>query len=930
MRLQRVWQHRISSGYCFFRLLLLAALLLAAGCADEGGLNEAEPDPMEMKRHYLSPSQTYQLSSAVRWVAPETEDGEPSPLVIGSNVYQLPDELREGLEVEEDALSLPYRGRTYLKNRAPGDIVILEGEPSPWRRITQVREEGGRLIWQTERAEIQEVFERAHFHIQVDTSQIDPEELPQVDLAAPYLRPDETPELITRTFASEQKCPAPPACESYQSKRCVLKDNPDIICEPDGETKKSCSKRTKKIKGGDGKCVEREAPDCVVADSPSTACPKDKQDTCDEPNGYCKRLKHWGAQYDSQRFKTYRSLSGGDRDVQDFSCEDYAGAKYLLMAPMQGGSPYCDTEEVGACASSESAGVTCKDTLWSGDCEQNGDSCSTGSDCCSGNCQSGQCVANEHGYCAAACVRENIERPTDPAKDEEGGIGGMIKGLVMSKLGEVGIEKLNVDAKFKPEVTIDIRIENFSLDRITVGFGADYFLKLGVDFNFEKKFEKELSKKGNKELFAFTIMGYPFSVDLLYGFKAYASVQVKGELKPAYYLYSFRPEDEALWKDVAGEDFPATADEDMPAPGVDSQDPDSQAGFRMGVIYSPTYPCDDYSTDDGYSCEQIGSTRFYTYMRNERESHFEPGLDGSLDVRAGASASLGIGLFDHGVMGATEKGGHLLIGVRPIDLLAKAYAMIDSPLCGFGFGLYYRVFVETGGIKILGINLLEDREFGVFSKRILGFDYDIPDSFVDEDGECPEGQGAWCRFAELFDCGVMPDEPTPTTSGLPCADHAACADEPNNRCIAGQCKKGIDSGELRVAATWQSRQNFNLKVRTPDGRTITRGAQNDGATFADACGDPAAECGAGQLEFSESVRVDISQAEPGDVYTFWVVTDSEVDPSQSVNVDFEVEQEGEAIHSFSTYFANDDRVSAKSGMEGQPPRDPMKFEYVVK
>src|SRR5690554_6175583 len=258
---------------------LIGAFFVLSACGQPAESPETDtPDPMQMQRVYQAPLDNYYIGPGVRIVS---DSQDLKPLRLAANVYQMPSDTLELAKVDERTIELPLEGRGYLKNRQVGDIIVASGSVlhtmrSPW----------------TSTPVMNEVFEEAEFFLQVDFRLVNPDQIPELDLAMPYLHPESAPQLLHTRRAGvgdggfqESDCPVAPVC-SYGESRCVSKKNNDILC------------------GGDEPCDERDF----------------EGSGCEIRSGYAGSLSATKSAFGVNSNKVFNN----------FSCQEVAGVRRLV------------------------------------------------------------------------------------------------------------------------------------------------------------------------------------------------------------------------------------------------------------------------------------------------------------------------------------------------------------------------------------------------------------------------------------------------------------------------------------------------------------------------------------------------------------------------------------------------------------------------
>lgn len=914
--------------------------LLGFGCGNEAiESDEGQDDPMEMQRYYPAPDWNYQINRHVRLVNPDTPAGERSPLELGSNVYQLPDADARAAEVNDDEISLELSGREYLLNRQPGDIVISSEGGVYWRRITEVAVEGEQVRWKVEPAEMTEVFKEAHFFIEIDTRHVDLDALPDIDLAMPYLNPDDPPKMRTRKQASshDDSCPSAPSCAEPPSEGgsvCVLADNPEVACPLPYEF--GCGSAADDddeidLDGYPYPCVQR--PSCVENNGDPktmTPCPQDDRDSCDTMGGACRpvrtcnmfeALENYSVEYRTNPWSNTEYpeiLEAKPFEATDFTCtEDVDGVSGSLCVVKTCTKPLdcmnyktVDTNEDTGEPVEEYVGnfpeahwgskaynvYACEKPTLGPDCTPDEGDCDANGECCSGSCVSNQCV-NSTGYCLEACQDDSQSKPDGDETEDEG--NALLKLLV--DRAEVDFIKMTddtwVDFKFKPQATFEVKIKLFKLKRIALILGMDFFAELGLHFEFDESKNYGIADQKEIDLFTFTVFGYPFSVKLNLHGRITASVAAAGEFKPMFSYYTHKPEgDFETWSE---DDNPHSrwrdAYDGQPLPGV-YQD-NGWRGIQMGMIYGDS-PCNEspWNHEDA-TCK--GSGKFYRVGLNFSNRVFDLGIeDASFEASVTAEVGAGVGLYDSGLFNGSK-----LIGVEPFNLLANAYATIYAPFCGAGASIYYRMFLTFGPLKFLGKTLLGEVKFPLLNHKLWGVDYVMPDDYEAATGnQCVDGDGNevnddWvCRISNFLGCGLPQSDVAPEETLDSCVTHDNCPDD-TYRCVANECVQQPD-GSLRVSLDWTGAANLDLNVQRVDGGPhYSKASHQD--DFAETCGDPQAQSSdpnatddhpcEGRQAFSESLN--LSTPSSGE-YRIWVTNHGGESTADQIDYQIELEFDG--------------------------------------
>lgn len=848
----------------------IGVFFVLSACGQPAESPEATtPDPMQMQRVYQAPLHHYEIGPGVRLLS---DSKDRKPLKLAANVYQMPADVLELASVDERTMAMPLEGREYLKNRQVGDIIVASGAGVYWRRITGVELQGERIVWSTEPATMDEVFEEAEFFLQVDFRQVNPDQLPELDLAMPYLHPESPPQLLhTRRSGvddggfQESDCPVAPVC-TYGTSRCVSKKNNDILCP------------------GDDPCDERK-----VGGS-----------SCEIRSGYAGSLS------------SARSAFGVSKNkvLNNFSCQEVAGVRRLV-------STVCSSTD--DCSDSDHTCQKVTDPYPGGpaQCAKVASACESNADCCSNNCGADNtCMPSEAGFCIDTCAGGGFDNSSvDTSEQTESKLTGIFNAGEDSFLKDIAI-----NAKFKPSLTFKIKVGIKGLELLKMTVGSDFYFRLKFEFEFAKEFSKSIGGDDSFILFGFAIMGYPFSINLDIHGMARISAAVEGTLKPQFGFYTYASE--TMWETpqtYKSEELGPYPDSHLPFWSEESDVP----GIDMGFAYSPDGAvCNDYAEGE---CEPTSpGGKFYKIKRFNTDKFFDPGLDNlpSIDVHAAAEVGMGVGLYDQGVAMGTR-----YIGLEPLNLLARSYARFQSGFCGLGFEIYYRALVKVGPIKLFGINLIKDAiPIPLVSKRLdaISFDYRIPDN-VNKDCEADDANHWLCKLSEAFGCAISTVEPIiPSAVGQLCTAHSDCDEADGQRCIDQICVANAQPpGSLRVSLSWSEYKNLDLQVITPDGQTITRADAAYSDLFAGTCSNPFQAQGdcANTTLFGETLTL---EAPAAGEYLLSVTSKTEDSGAGSssypTSFTLEIEEEGVARRSMQGQFVQDGSVAIV----------PITFAYEVK
>lgn len=922
---------------------LLVGAMMAAACGDVPSAPQPpdRPDPMELQRVYAAPLQTYEVGPGVRMVKP---DGGQRPLKIASNVFRLPDAAARDARVEADKLIIPRHERRFLENRRVGDIIISSESGVYWRRITAIETTPDAVVWHTQMASMSEVFEDAHFFLQVDLSKVSESQLPTLDLAMPFLDPENPPQLQhTRRAAleddggfKEKQCPQPPVCRSTASasngELCVLKGNPEILCPFE-------SSECARSEDEDDKACTYIRSQCYKTGT-DQQCPQADRDSCDSPGGACETRESYAgdlwqgkrafdlgkSHWNDRTLKRRRDLiameteGAGFNGASAFSCEEVAGQQRLIVRGCDDGDApdYCAgampnkvrganyiCEKVGAAYPGAPA------------CSPVAEACAHNADCCSNHCAGGVCEPSTDGYCIASCAGGGFA-DNDLASDATSSVGASLGGLFGADASkEFGLLGASVSADFKPSLTFEIDVGFMGVNEIKFTIGADYYFELGLKFQFQRNFSNQVGADKSITLFGFAILGYPFSVDLDLRAMASMAAAIEGSFEPKFGYYTYHSE--ADWTEALGPDG-----DQGPYPGSkipykwDPEAANAAPGMQVGLIYAKSNPCGQYP--DGVCIPKGGN--FYALNQNHTDKFFDPGIKVEMDIKATAEFGVGVGLYDRGLMFGTR-----YIGVEPVNLLARAYARLQAGYCGVGFNIFYRMFLNFGPLKIFGIQVLADKNFEIMNERInpVSFNYRLPEAL----GLACDGEDAdhWaCTIMNAIMCGATSPEPViPAAHGGTCVAHSDCDEDSGLRCINAQCLPVQPAGSLRVSLSWSALRDLNLQVSTPSGEVITRA--NRAELFAGTCSNPLDSANpACELtsSYGETLTLegDAGQALPAGDYVISIFSaQSASTPSSQAPINFELEIEHEGVVQRS--------VKGQFIQDGGVAMVPVTFEYTV-
>ena len=921
----------------------LCAAMMASACADVPSppQTSVQPDPMEMQRVYAAPLQTYYVGPGVRMVKPE---GDQRPLKIASNVFRLPDAAARDTRIEDDKLIIPRQDRRFLENRRVGDIIISSESGIYWRRITAIETTSDAVVWHTQMAPMNEVFEDAHFFLQVDLSKVRESQLPTLDLAMPFLDPENPPQLQRTQRAAldddggfeEKQCPQPALCRSTASANngelCVLKLNSDILCPFDSS---ECSRNA----DDDNKACKYIRTQCYKTGT-DQLCPEADRGSCNTSQGPCEtREKYAGdlwqakkafdlgkSRWNNKTLKKGLDLMAmevegrGLHGVSAFHCEEVAGQQRLIVRGCDGSEAlsYCGdvmpNKVSGANYICEKVGATYPGAPV---CSPVAEACAQNGDCCSNNCAAGVCEPSIDGYCIASCAGGGFAN-NDMAGDATSNVGGTLGGLFGADASaEFGLLGASVAADFKPSLTFEIDVGFFGINEIKFTIGADYYFELGLKFQFKRNFSNQVGAEKSITLFGFAILGYPFSVDLDLHAMAAMSAAIEGTFEPRFAYYTYHSD--ADWSEAVG-----PGEDQGPYPGSkipykwDTEAENSGPGMEVGLIYAKSNPCGKYADGD---CTPKGGN-FYAINQNHTDKFFDPGIKVEVDIKASAEFGVGVGLYDRGLMFGTR-----YIGIEPVNLLARAYARLQAGYCGVGFNIFYRMFLKFGPLKIFGIQILAEKNFEIMNERInpVSFNYRLPEALgLACDGD---DEHHWaCVIMNAIMCGATSPEPIiPAAQGGTCVAHSDCDVDPALRCINAQCLPTQPPGSLRVSLSWSALKDLNLQVTTPSGEVITRA--NSSELFAGTCSNPLdRENSACELttSYGETLTLMADSGHEllaGDyVISVFSAQGASTPTSQApINFELEIEHEGVALRGVKGQFIQDGGVAMI----------PVTFEYTV-
>jgi hypothetical protein len=542
----------------WFPLFLVALLIGATACGSqvESPPPSQEKDPMELQRVFSPPNGIIQLSPAVRLVDPHKDNEDRVPLVLASNVYQMPDVDISAATIDEDTVTVPIANRKHLLERKAGDIVLSDKDEFYWRRIRNVAVKDGHVHWETEPANFNQVVQHGEFYLQVDLSKGHPGGDLGVDLADVYRNPEALEERAAETRRGAlSNCPQAPECL----------ENP--LCDDDG----------------------------CPADSPRYLCPT---------NGL---VLTQGAPYTLQEIAAHQDAEGLDNDESPFSCEPIDGRQLCVLEACQSDDD-CAFE-----------GDFCRLDGWQdGSCKPAGEQCDTNGDCCTGdcdttqcdredgNCDYGICNKSDTGFCIQACEDSSNEYgANDPGvqADINGDDGGLLKKLFDVVLGEFDWFGVNFDKtklKFTPNIEFGIKVEWFKVKNIKLILQADWEVGVGMIFDLPSAdVEYSFSKEKRITLFTFAILGYPFSVDMLLHGRAQFRASAGGKLEPSFSYFTTVEVDGETKK------------------GVEVSD---DYGFQYGIIYQGSGDaCDEYPSEEDYKCSNDGNIFYVQRFKDDTQ-----------------------------------------------------------------------------------------------------------------------------------------------------------------------------------------------------------------------------------------------------------------------------------------------------------------------